>query len=90
MTRRTRRPPRVQPPLRGRSAAFSGSNQSCLAPLTVYRQGPPRGGPIREKGVGRDNSGDIHPVLIKLHQLSPSLAALAALLFLAVIFGTLL
>lgn len=101
MTQLIRRPPRVHPPTRGRAAAFTQAEQSRLTPLTVFRQGPPSAGPIREKVVYRPEPPEIHPVLIKLYKLSPYLfqvldqpwkwfLALTVLLLLAVSLGTLL
>lgn len=99
MTRLTRRPPRVQPPLRGRAAAFADPEQLQSTPQPVFRRHPPRGGAVRV--VYRTPNRPIHPVLFKLYQLWPYLfkvldhpwkwlAALAAIILLSMLIGSLL
>jgi hypothetical protein len=79
MTRLTRRPPRVQPPLRGRAAASAKPDQSRPNPMPVLRQHPPRSRPGRAPGlypepvVDRTDHGEIPPGLIRLYRLWPYL-----------------
>ncbi|WP_017298926.1 hypothetical protein [Nodosilinea nodulosa] len=101
MTRLTHCPPRVQPPLRGRAAAFADPERLQSMPQPVFRRHPPGGGAIRERVVYRTPDHPVHPGLIELYQLWPYLfklldrpwkwlAALAAIIILSVLIGSLL
>lgn len=69
-----RRPPRIQPPLRGRSGAVPplGKDQTLM---TVVRQHPPisSGHATIVKVVEKPACGDIHPDWIALQERFPEL-----------------
>ncbi len=72
MNRLPHRPPRIQPPLRGRSAAVPPFGNPIL---TVVRQRPPisSGHTTIVKVVEKPACDDIHPDWIMLHKRFPGL-----------------
>lgn len=101
MNRLPRRPLRIQPPLRGRSASVctSGSTQFCSRP--VVRQRPPTAGPFAGQMHRCTHCDRIHPSFLHFYRRWPGLfkvldrpwkwlVVLIALMVLSIAIGSLL
>ena len=101
MNRSTRRPPRVKPPLRGRSAAMSPPYYPQTRSMPVSPRRPAMSGHSMENGVCYPMDHDIHPsfltfykhwsgVFMVLDRPWKWLMALAGLMLLSIMIGKIL